>query len=142
MPFFRITFRSKFCLTEPKNFVGEPHYGVSENFGYRKFYASERGGGYHVSLSKTFVTVPKNFVGEHFCVSKKFWYRKFSSKGGGSFTVSSKFFHLTGPKKLRQGTILCFRKFLVGKKFLWIRGWGGGVRVSRFSVENFRRGTP
>ena len=35
-----------------------------------------------------------------------------------------KFFYLTAPKKLRQGTILCFRKFLVGKKFLWIRGWG------------------
>ena len=26
------------------------------------------------------------------------------------------FFNLTGPKKLRRGTILCFRKFLVGKK--------------------------
>ena len=45
------------------------------------------------------------------------------------------FFYLTGPEKLRQGTILCFRKILVGKKILWIRGGGG--EVSRFSVEVF-----
>ena len=36
------------------------------------------------------------------------------------------FFYLTGPKKIRQGTILCFRKFLVGKNILWITGGGGG----------------
>ena len=57
----------------------------------------------------------------------------FQAKEGGSFTVLSKFFYLTGPKKLRLGTILCFRKFLVGKNILWIRGGG----VSRFSVEKF-----
>ena len=51
---------------------------------------------------------------------------KFQAKEGGR-----KFFHLTGPKKLRQGTILCFRKFLVGKNILWIRGGGG--------ITSFRR---
>ena len=54
----------------------------------------------------------------------------FQAKEGGSFKVLSKFFYLTGPKKLRQETILCFRKFLVGKNTLWIRRG-----VSRFSVE-------
>ena len=116
---------------------------VSKNFMH------QRGGGYHVSPSKTFVTqyrkislgnssvfqkisfiakfyaqegditklrwkifvsVPIKFVGEYFCVSKEFWYRKFSSKGGGSFTVLSKIFYLTGPKKLCQGTTV-FQKF-------------------------------
>ena len=42
------------------------------------------------------------------------------------------FFCLTRAKKLRLGTILRFRKFLLGKKYLWMRG--GGM-VSRFSVE-------
>ena len=56
----------------------------------------------------------------------------FQAKEGGSFTVFSKFFYLTGPKKLRQGTILCFRKFLVGKNILWIRG-GGGITIFRQS---------
>ena len=92
------------------------------------------GGGYHVSLSKNFcLTVPIKFE-EPFCVSKEFWYRKFSNKGGGASRFCQNTFYLTGPKKLRQGTILCFRKLLVGKNILWIRGGGG---VSRFSVEKF-----
>ena len=91
--------------------------------GIEKLYTSERG--VSLSPSKTFRhTVLKNFVGEHFGVSKKFWYRKFSSKGGGSCRVLSNFFYLTAPIKLRQGTILCFRKFLVGRNNLWIRGAG------------------
>ena len=77
------------------------------------------------SLKNFCLTVPIKFVGEHFCVSKEFWYRKFPSKGAGKLHGFVEIFYLTGPKKLRQGTILCFRKFLVGKKFLWIRGWGG-----------------
>ena len=74
-----------------------------------------------------------------FCVSKEFWYRKTSSKGGGRFTVLSKFFYLTGPKKFRRGTLLCFTNFLVSKK-LWIREGGAGRRkngVPQISVEVF-----
>ena len=74
------------------------------------------------------------FVGKPFCVSKDFWYRKVSSKGGWKIHGSvENFFYLTGPKKPRQGTILCLRKFLVGKNILWIRGV-----VSRFSVSVYR----
>ena len=70
-----------------------------------------------------------------FCVSKDFRCRKFSSKGGRKLHgFVENFFYLTGPNKLRQGTVLCFRKFLVGKNLLWIIGREG---VSRFSVENF-----
>ena len=50
----------------------------------------------------------------------------FQAKEGGSFTVLWNFFCLTRAKKLRLGTILRFRKFLLGKKFLWMRGGGGG----------------
>ena len=75
-----------FCLTVPKNFVGE-HFGVSENFGYRKILCIRERGGYHVSSSKTFcLSVPKNFVGEHFGVSENFGYRKIlciRERGGG-----------------------------------------------------------
>ena len=78
------------------------------------------------SVKTLCLTVPINFVGEPFCVSKEFWYRKFSSQVGGKLhAFVENFFHLRGPKKLRQGTILCFRKFLVGKNILWIRGGGG-----------------
>ena len=107
------------CLTVPKNFVGE-HFGVSENFMYRKILCirEERGGGYHVSPSKTFChTVLKNFVGEHFGVSEKFCYRKFSCIGGGGITVLSKFFvSQDRNEKLCKGTLLFCRKFLRSKE--------------------------
>ena len=48
--------------------------------------------GYHDFPLKSFrLTVPKKFVEEPVCVSEKFGYRKFSSKGGGCLTVLKKF---------------------------------------------------
>ena len=66
-----------FSLTVPKSFVGEP-FGISEKFGYRKILCIRgRRGGYCDSSSKIFsVTVPKNFLGESFYVSENFWYWK------------------------------------------------------------------
>ena len=61
--------------TVPKNFVGE-HFGVSENFGYRKILCITEGR-VSRSPSKTFChTVPKNFFGEHFGVSENFMHKK------------------------------------------------------------------
>ena len=57
----------------------------------------------------------------------------FQANDVGSFTVLLKTFFLTGRKKLRRGTMLCFRKILVGKKFLCIRG-GGGITIFRRKV--------
>ena len=54
-----------FCLTVPKNFVGEP-FGVSENFWYRKILCFR--GLCHDFPSKIFcLKVPKNFVEQPFC---------------------------------------------------------------------------
>ena len=58
----------------------------------------------------------------------------FKQRRGEASRFCRKFFSSHRTEKLRQGTILCFRKFLVGKKFLWIRGGG---EVSRLSVEKF-----
>ena len=72
--------------------------------------------GYHDFPSKFFCpTVPKNFVREQFCVSKKFWYRRFSCIGGGHHGLVENFlFH--SAKKIRRGTLLCIRNFLEWKK--------------------------
>ena len=56
----------------------------------------------------------------------------FQAKEGEASRFCRKIFNLTGPKKLRQGTILCFRKFLVGKNILWIRGGGYHDFPSKF----------
>ena len=100
----------------------------------KNFYVSERGGGgYQVSWSKTFChTVPKNFVTEHFCVSKEFRYRKVSSKGGGSFTVLSKFFLSHRTEKTSPGNHSVFQKISGREKNLWVRG-GGGITIFRRS---------
>ena len=94
-----------FCLTLPKNFVGEPVY-VSPSFRYRKIIGIREGGG-SVSIlrRKRFcLTVPKNFVGEPFFVSQNFWYRKIFRRRGGVSGVFVEIFlsHFAG--NFRRGT--------------------------------------
>ena len=75
--------------------------------------------------------MPIKFVGQYFCVSKEFWYlvsKTFKQKRREASRFCRNFFYLTGPKKLRQGTILCFRKFLLGKNFMDKRG---GITIFR-----------
>ena len=123
-----------------------------------KFYASEGGGVSRFSVENFCHTVPKNFIGGNLSVlffTKLRWkilshsadkirrrtlvFRKnsgienFQAKEGEASRFCRKFFYLTGPKKLRQGTILCFTKVLVGKKVLWIRGG----RYHDFPSESF-----
>ena len=80
------------------------------------------------------LTVPKYFIGEHFGVSEKLFYRKFSCIGGGrGITVLSKIFvSQDRNEKLCKGSLLFSGNFLVSKKNLWKRGG-----LSRFSVEIF-----
>ena len=146
-------------------------------FRLSKIFMHQREGGYHVSPSKTFVTLyRKTSLGNSSvfqkisCIANFYAYEgditklleKFLShsadkirrrtllcferilvsklskqRRGEASRFCRKIFYLTGPKNLRQGTILCFRKSLVGKKFLWIRDGGGGGEVSQFSVEKF-----
>ena len=62
------------------------------------------------------ITVPEHFVGEPFCVSENFWYRKIlwirrEREGVSQFSVEKLLAHST--EKLRRGTLLCLRKILV-----------------------------
>ena len=91
--------RNFFYLTGPKNL------SQGAILCFRKFLVGKnilwiRGGGYHVFPSKSFcLTVPKYFIGEHFGVSKKFFYRKFSCIEGGGHHSFVETFCLTGPKR-------------------------------------------
>ena len=88
--------------------------------------------------------MPIKFVGELFCVSEEFWYRKFSSKGGGSFTVFSKLFLSHRTEKTSPGNHSVFQKVPDREKYFMDKGAG----LPRFSVkifmshsaENFREG--
>ena len=94
-------FLSKFfCLTVPKNFVGE-HFSVSIISCIERFYASE----IYVRdfVSKLFcLTVPKHFVEEPFCVSESFRYQKRLWIRGDNHDFLSEMCCLTVPKKIRE----------------------------------------
>ena len=101
--------------------------------------------GYHCFPSKNFrFTVPKNFAEEPVCFRKFRSSKNFMPKRGISrFSIENLLSHST--EKLRRGTLLCFTKFLVPKKFMDKRGGVSQFSVNIFlshSAEKFRRGTP
>ena len=118
------------------------------------------GGGYHAFPPKIQIfqiccfTVPKNFVGEHFCVSENFVWKNFMDKRGeGGSIVSENFWYgkilwIRGGREgvsrfsvetflpystgeFRRRFLLCFRKFLAWKNFMDKRGEGGSITIFR-----------
>ena len=87
------------------------------NFGYRKVLCI--GGGIKVLSNFFCLRGPKNFVGEPFCVSQNFGYRKMLGVREGQVSrISVKFLLSHSAAKIRRGTLLCYlRKFPVAKKF-------------------------
>ena len=84
--------------------------------------------------------MPKNFVGEPFCVSKRFWYRKnlwIGGEVGRSITIFCQFFLSPSTEKLRRGTFLFYTIFQVPKYFMDKRLGVKEGGVSRYSVKNF-----
>ena len=96
------------------------------SFGYREILCLE--GLFRKIIRKILsLIVPKNIVGETFCISQNFWYRKiFSITEGGrqgrNFTYFFKNIFSDSAEKFCRGTLLCFRKFLVSKKVKDKRG--------------------
>ena len=88
----------------------------------------------------------KNFVGEHFGVSKKFWYPKLSCIGGGHHGFFENFLtHRTETTNFVREPFCVSENFWY-RKLLCIRGGKGVLRfsVEKFlchSTEIFRRGT-
>ena len=131
-----------FLSHSAENFRRGESFSVSLISGIEKVWI--RGGEYQDFPSKIFcLTVPKCFIGEHFGVSEKFLYRKFSCIGGGASRFCRNFLsHMTETKSFVQESF-CFPEIFWYQKKLWIRGG-----ISRFSVEffmshnaeNFRKG--
>ena len=118
------TILSKILFSQDrKNFAGETFF-VLENFWNEKSFLQRRG---YITIfrRKSFcLTVPKCFVGEHFCVSEKFFSRKFSCVGGGGITVSSNGFlsHRTETKSFVKEPFCFPENFWFWKKFMDKRG--------------------
>ena len=78
----------------------------------------KRRGGLSQFFSKVCLTVPKKFVGQHFCVSEKNRVsKKCTHRKGISFSCANNFLsHRV--QKFRRGTRLYFRKHRVSKSFM------------------------
>ena len=86
-------------------------------------------GGSCFSVKIFCLTVPKKFVKEPFCVSKK-WFRKFSSIGGGGNHVFVENFLYQRTEKFCKGSLL-FQKFSGVDKILCITDGGGRIPFFR-----------
>ena len=82
--------------------------------------------------------MPTKFVGEPFCVSKEFWYRIVSSKGGGSFTVLSEIFSSHRTEKTSPGNHYVFQKISGREKYFMDKRGRGITVLSKFFVSQDR----
>ena len=99
-------FVQNFCLTVPKNFVGE-QFSVSENFDYRKSFLHEKGIS-RFCVENFCLKVPKNFVSCAFCFTKFLVSKKFMDRrGGGVSRVSVENLLSHSAEKFGGGTLLC-----------------------------------
>ena len=105
------------CLTVPKFSVEGGSFTVAIISGNEK--DSIRGGGEYQDFPSKNVclTVPKNFVRETFSVSLFPRTEKVRIKEGGVTRLSIGTFLSHSTEKLHRGILLCFRKYLVSKKF-------------------------
>ena len=109
--------------------------------GREKYFLDKNSGGITIFRRTFCLTLPKYFIGEHFGVSEKFFYRKFSCIGGGRvITVLSNFLCLTVPKTFVRESY-CFWESFWFQKVLWMKR-GYHVFPSKIfwshSAEKFR----
>ena len=116
-----------------ETFVGEP-FNVSLIPGIENFYAQQ---GNITCFHRYFscLTVPKNFIGDPFCVSENSWDRNILWIRGMYHEFLSKIFLSHSNDKLRCGTLLCFRESRESKKVM--QKWEGGIRILRRNIFYF-----
>ena len=125
-----------FCLTVPNFSYGNPlvfHWlRVSKKSG-------QEGGESIAIFRRSFcLTVPIFFIGEHFGLSKKVFYGKFSRIGGG--LGFSKFFVSEDRKeKLCKGTLQFSGSFLVSEKKLIDKRGHVTMFYRKFVVSHYRK---
>ena len=130
-----------FCLTVPKNFVGEPHQCVI-NFGFRKILGFREL--CHDFVSNILSHSAEKFRRETFliCASENFWSRKKIGIRGGDITIFCQNFLSDSAEKLRRGTHQCVINFGF-RKILGFRELCHDFvsNILSHSAEKFRRET-
>ena len=107
-----------------KKFIKEP-FSFPEDFWYRKKYMEKRGIS-RFSIEICCLTVPRNFVGEPFCVCS-------GQERGQKSQFPVEIFLSHSAEIFRRGTLYCFTNFGYRKFFCF----GGLCQKFRFSLEFF-----
>ena len=114
------TVLSSFCFSHRTEKTSPGNHSVFQKIAGMKKHFMDKGGGkgrgYQDLLRSFCHTVPKHFTGEHFGVSEKFFYRKFSSMGGWHHGFVEFFVSRDRNQKLCKGTTLFSGKFVISKK--------------------------
>ena len=103
------TFRRYFfCLAEPKNFAGEPFFGVfHKTSGSEKVFGKKRGGCQYFRSKKFWLTVLKKFVDEPLSVSLISGIEKVYASDGFVTIFRRSFFLSRSTEKSCRGNLLC-----------------------------------
>ena len=128
-----------FCLRVPKNFVGE-HFGVSENFGYRKILCIREGSITLLRRKLLSHSTEKFRWGTVRCFRKFRVSQNFTHKKRISLNGVEKFLSHSADKI--QRTLLCFERILVSKILKQRRGKLHGFVEKYFNPQdrkNFAR---
>ena len=124
-----------FCLTVPKNFVGDPVF-VPQSFRYRKNLWIRGTGGVSGFSVDTFLyhKAEKFHRGNSRCFTEFLVSKKLMEKRGlvSGFPVENFLSH--GAEKFLRGTLLCFTKFRVSKKVKDKRGVAITILRRKFFV--------
>ena len=120
------TVLSNFFLSHRTEKTLPGNHSVFHTISGRENYFMDKGGGGVITIfRRSFcLTVPKYFIGEHFGVSKKYFYRKFSCIGGGASRFCRNFLSRRTERKSFVREPFCF------PEIFW-------YRLSRFSVKIF-----
>ena len=130
-----------FCLTVPKNFVGES-FSVSLTSGPEKNWIKE-GGCIKIFRRKFFCLSAENFCRGILYCTNNFGYRKSLDKGGGQYHDFPSEFLSHCIEIFHWRTLWCFRKILLSKIFMHRRGASRFCRtfVSQDRNEKLCKGT-
>ena len=145
---------SNFCPTVTNHFVEEAFCAKFQKISCSEKFTDKRGDRDDKGFPSTFffVTVPKNFVDEPFCVSESFWYRKklwMRWRGVAVSRYSVEIYLSHSTEAFRRETLLCgVSENFLQTKSLWIKADGRGGRLKFFrpnffshSGKKFSRGT-
>ena len=112
-----------FFISQDQKTSPENHSVFQKISDREKQFMDKRGGGITIFRRSFCLTVPKYFIGEHFGVPEKFFYRTFSCIGGGHLGFCRNFLsHRTETKNFVKESFCSPEVFWYRKKFVHKRG--------------------